>query len=143
MKRIPAYLAAAAVALFWAADGRAQNAPDDFIASHSPYLRVPIAGHLPTSFVKLRSSLIPNEFDLSTNLPKSFVRIAEELRFSGTTTIAGSLPNSFVKIRASLPELTDSEDVAKFGVTPRVKLSDQLPASHLKISGQYPTPEEN
>jgi hypothetical protein len=142
MKRFPAYLAAAAAALFWAADGRAQNAPDDFIASHLPYLRVPLAGNLPTSFVKLRSSLAENDFDLSTNLPKSFVRIAEELRFSGTPTLAGFLPTSFVKLRSSLPQLTDSDPVAQYSPYLRNKLSDQLPTSYTKIGGQYPTPEE-
>jgi hypothetical protein len=142
MTRFPAYLAAAVVALFWAADGRAQNVPDDFIAAHAPYLRVPLVGNLPTSFVKLRSSLPMNDFDLSDNLPKDFVRIAEELRYSGTPPLAGFLPTSFVKLRASLAELTDTDPVAQFSPCLRVKLSDQLPTSYTKIGGQYPTPEE-
>ena len=83
MKRIPAYLAAAAVALFWAADGRAQNDPDDSIAERRPYLRIPLSGHLPNSFVKLSADLPLNEFDLSDNLPKNFLHISEELKCAG------------------------------------------------------------
>ena len=55
---------------------------------------------------------------------------------------SGHLPNSFVKISASLPERADTDDVARYGLNPQVKISGQLPHSFLKISSQYPTPEE-
>ena len=78
MKRIPAYLAAAAVALFWAADARAANDPDEFIAAQRPYLRDPVSARLPNSYVKLSANLPLNEYDLSSNLPTSFLRIAKK-----------------------------------------------------------------
>jgi hypothetical protein len=143
MKRIPAYLAAAVVALCWAADGRAANDPDEAIAAELPYLRVPTSGRLPNSFDKLSGHLPMSEFDFSGNLPKSFLRISEELNHPDCQNISGALPNSFLKISAHLPERLDTEDVARYGLNEQMKLSDQLPHSFLKIGSQYPTPKEN
>jgi hypothetical protein len=143
MKRIPAYLAAAVVALFWAADGRAANDPDETIAAELPYLNVPTSGRLPNSFEKLSSHLPLSEFGFSGDLPKSFLHIAAELNYLDFQNIAGPLPNSFLKISAHLPERLDTEDVARYGLNEQVQLSDHLPNSFLKISSQYPTPKEN
>jgi hypothetical protein len=143
MKRIPAYLAAAVMALFWAADGRAANDPDETIATELPILNVPISGRLPNSFDKLSSHLPVSEFDFSGDLPKSFLHIAEELNHPDGQNICEALPNSFLKISARLPERPDTEDVAKYGLNEQVNLSDHLPNSFLKIGSQYPTTKEN
>ena len=143
MKRIPAYLAAAAVALFWAADGRAQNASDESIAAEGPYLRVPLSGRLPNSFVKLSADLPLSGFDSSDNLPKSFLHISEELKWPNSQKAAGFLPNSFVKISVSLPERMNTDNIGRYGLNQEVKISGQLPHSFLKISSQYPTSKEN
>lgn len=140
MKRIPAYLAAAAVALFWAADGRAANDPDEYLARQQPYLRVPVAGRLPTSFQKLSGSLVLNDYDLSCDLPKNFLRIAEELNYPDSQKLAGRLGNSFTRIAVSLPERTNTDDIARFNIYNRVPLSGRLGTSFLKIASQYPTP---
>ena len=142
MKKIAACLVAV-VALLWAVNGQAQNVPDDAIAAERPFLRTPLAGHRPNPFTKLSAGLPLNEFDLSGHRPKSFVRIAEELEFPNATRTVGFRPNSFVKISGSRPEHPESEDVARYGFDPQVKISGHLPASHLKISSQYPTPREN
>jgi len=143
MKRNPAYLAAAVVVLFWAADGRAQNYPDEYISGTRPSVHEPLSDHLPNSFVKLSADLPLNEFDLSDKLPKSFVRIAEELRFPDNQKISGHLPNDFVKLSTALPAPADTDDVAKLGLDQQVKISGRLPHSFDKISSQYPTPREN
>jgi hypothetical protein len=142
MKKTLAYLAAAVAALFWAADGRAQNLPDDAISAQRPYLRSPVSGRQPNSFFKLSTALPLNDFELSGHQPKSSLRIAEELPFPDNTKISGLRPNSFTKISTQLPErITD--DIAKHGFDPQVKISGRLPASLLKISSQYPTQKEN
>jgi hypothetical protein len=143
MKRIPAYLAAVVMALFWAADGRAANDPDETIAAELPTLNVPTSGRLPNSFDKLSSHLPMSEFDFSGDLPKSFLHIAEELNHPDGQNICEALPNSFLKISARLPERPDTEDVAKYGLNEQLKLSDHLPNSFLKIGSQYPTTKEN
>ena len=94
-----------------------------------PYLRVPLSGRLPNSFDKLSGNLTLNDFDFSGDLPKSFLRIAEELRYPDYQKIAGHLRNSFTKISASLPERTDTDDVAQFNIYNRVPLSGQLGTS--------------
>jgi len=143
MKRIPACLAAAAVALFCAAGARAANDPDDYLAAQHPYLRVPLSSRLPTSFAKLSGSLPLNDYDLSRDLPKNFLRIGEEMKYPDSRTLAGRLSNSFEKISVSLPERTNTDDVARFNIYNRVPLSGQLPHSFLKIASQYPTPAGN
>ncbi len=140
MKRIPVCLAAMAVALFWAADGQAANDSDEYLAKQQPYLRVPLSGRLPNSFEKLSGSLVLNDYDLSCGLPKNFVRIADQKKFPDSQKLAGHLGNSFTKISVSLPDRTDTDDIARCGISNEVKLSGQLGTSFLKIASQYPTP---
>jgi hypothetical protein len=142
MKRLPAYLAAAAMALFWAANGRAANDSDDYISGQWPYLKVPVSGRLPNSFEKLSISLPLNDYDFSCELPKNFLRIAEELKYPDSQKISGVVPNSFEKISCFLPERPDTDDMARYGLNTQVTISTQLPNSFLKISTQYPSPGE-
>jgi hypothetical protein len=143
MKRIPACLAAAAVALFCAAGARAENDPDDYLAAQHPYLRVPLSSRLPTSFAKLSGSLPLNDYDLSRDLPKNFLRIGEELKYPDHRVISGALPNSFEKISVSLADRPDNDEIARFGISNQVPLSSRLPSSFMKIATQYPTSPGN
>lgn len=142
MKRLSAYLAAA-MALLWAAGGWAANDSDDYLSELLPYTRnLPLSAHLPNSFEKLSIGLPLNDVELSTDLPKSFLRISEELGFIDYRKLAGTVPNSFEKIGGSLPERSDMDAIARYGLNTQVKLFTHLPTSFLKISAQYPAPGE-
>jgi hypothetical protein len=141
MKRLAAYLAAA-VALFWAADGRAANDPDEYISGQRPSLHIPVSARRPNSLEKLSARLPLNEFDLSRNRPRGFLRIAEELKYPDSQKISKVRPNSFEKISGSLPERTNTDELARYGLNRQVTISGHRPPSFLKIGSQYPTPGE-
>jgi hypothetical protein len=143
MKRIPAYLAAAVVALFWAAGGQAANTPDEAISGERPYLRVPTSGSRPNSYFKISAHRPLSEFDFSGNKPKSFLTISGEFNHSDSRSISGSLPNSYTKISTHLAERPATDDLAQYGLDRQAKVSGRLPHSYFKTASQYPTPKAN